>query len=404
MDERTQLILRADLMLRAVRDNDSAELRRLLGHGDSPEGFWDERMALELEQRVKEHSSQSTLSFLQATPGWSNLSAEVQETLANDLRRLESERKPPPQGPLSQQIPLHLAAESGAVACLRLLLESGADPNRRDDMGRTPLFVAATPDIQRILVEAGVDLTTFSNSGNDALQEQLELLDEFGNPDEASVVLCRHLIELGSPLVCARPPFFNSRLYDGAFRKNLSVVRFLLEAGHPIDADENNTALHAICWQYPYPEEVVRGIVRTLLEAGISPNSRAEGGKTPLHEALSGDGPNLIAAEELLAAGAEVNALNDDDSTPLHVHYETQFDYLDTVALMLKHGANPMLKDKHGQTVLDIARNMAAGEEPLWRVQRIAESERPLYGWKGPAEPGSKEMQALAMLERAAEQ
>jgi len=128
---------------------------------------------------------------------------------------------------------------------------------------------------------------------------------------------------------------------------------------------------------------------------------------TPLHEAMSGDGSNLVAAAELLAAGANVNAINHCGQTPLHLSYETIFDYERVVPFMLEHGANPLIRDQWGQTVIDIARRMIAGEQPRWRIDAFARdhSGEVPCGWKhaaDPNDPEDAEFRMLALLEDAA--
>jgi len=67
--------------------------------------------------------------------------------------------------------PLHLAAENDQVECAHLLLETGADPDPKDEYGQTPLFLAAeennhgagqaelvAPDVARLLIKHGASV------------------------------------------------------------------------------------------------------------------------------------------------------------------------------------------------------------------------------------------------------
>ncbi|HRP63995.1 MAG TPA: ankyrin repeat domain-containing protein [Phycisphaerales bacterium] len=215
------------------------------------------------------------------------------------------------------------------------------------------------------------------------------------------------MLDAGIPLVQSGGVFNNSRLYHAAFTQNRHAVEWLLNQSHPVDPHNGVTALHAICWQSDYSDgrnENTRSIVRLLLTAGIRPNARRESdGNTPLHECMGGDGSNLAAAEELLAAGADINAVNNDGLTPLHLHYELLFDYERVVPFMLKHGANPLIRDKHGQTVIDAAERMIAGENPRWREELCADDGGPPCGWKEPAHPDDAEYRMLALLKQAAD-
>lgn len=381
----------------AARVGDLVGMRRLLEAGASPNPVWDADEAAREHQRRQEELHASMAEHLAKL----NLPEETiaETSFPNDLL-------PAFDAPSDFEIPLFCAAEGGSVECLELLLKTGAGLHQRDWMGHTALFDAGSPEVARSLIDAGIDRHAADKGGDDALSK---LLDDLSGENEQThdriIATCNALIQAGIPVVRSRPGWGNSRLYDAAFRENLHAVKFLLDAGHPIDADQGTTALHAICWHWDYGDErdeVTRAIVRTLLLAGISPHVRNSDGNSPLHEALSGDGSNLVAAEELLAAGADINAVNNDSVTPLLLHYETQFDYERVVPFMLERGANPLIADRRGQTVIDAARRMIEGGQPMWRVEMAEAEGEDICGWKGPAETGDAEHRMLALLENAA--
>lgn len=79
--------------------------------------------------------------------------------------------------PLSEQVaPLHVAAEQGAVAAARVLLEAGANPNAVDKQGNTPLILvaehvrdAATAEsLVRLLLRYGADPARRNYKGQSA--------------------------------------------------------------------------------------------------------------------------------------------------------------------------------------------------------------------------------------------
>ena len=53
--------------------------------------------------------------------------------------------------------PLHASMKGSDQATVQLLLEHGADPNARADMGQTPLHLCGSEAIARLLVDAGAD-------------------------------------------------------------------------------------------------------------------------------------------------------------------------------------------------------------------------------------------------------
>ncbi|CZR40857.1 uncharacterized protein FPRO_10445 [Fusarium proliferatum ET1] len=123
-----------------------------------------------------------------------------------------------------------------------------------------------------------------------------------------------------------------------------SIAHMLLDHG----ADYNNfdylgeTALHKAA------ENGRVTVVERLLGLGDLADKRTISGRTPLHVASNTD---VIRA--LLAAGSNVNAINDDGWTPLH--YAAQRGNPEGIELLLRYGANAHARTKDGRTALHLA-------------------------------------------------
>ena len=213
------------------------------------------------------------------------------------------------------QTPLFVATEFGKLDVLQYLISKGAAPDHRDASGVSPLYRAAKlPNAKAVemLLQQDVSLDVRSRT----------------NPEEATL----------------------AHLARG------ELLAELLEKGAPVRSVEEleYTALHA---HGGSAEDV-----RLLLEHGANPNVREpRTGRTPLFEA--GAAGNLKALNDLLKAGADVNAQDFEGDTVLH--RAAYGDNTELIKWLLRHGANPKIKNVNGKTAGDIARE---NSESLSRI------------------------------------
>jgi ankyrin repeat protein len=190
--------------------------------------------------------------------------------------------------------PLHLAVAEGQPEVVRVLVQAGADLTSRTEFNRTPLHVAL--EVRRELVPllrdlgAQVDAPSAAYLGD--VEQLARHLDDGTDPGDRSSGV--DLLSWAS--------------FGGA----APTAQLLLERG----ADANTGALHFAAGGARLE------LVRLLLTAGADVNRRDPAtGRTPLHAAVSagpaGDGPEIVRM--LLAAGADVNATTTEGASALDI-------------------------------------------------------------------------------------
>jgi len=115
--------------------------------------------------------------------------------------------------------------------------------------------------------------------------------------------------------------------------------------------------------------------LRLAVASGAKLELRDANGATPLIGAAGSGGndsqsPTEIAAVKvLLEAGAHVNAMDNHKNTALHL--AAMRGYIESVKLLLSHGADPALKNVYGETAANMAQP-GDGRPPLAPKRRAA--------------------------------
>ncbi len=107
--------------------------------------------------------------------------------------------------------------------------------------------------------------------------------------------------------------------------------------------------------------------IQAILKANPSARDVRTGlGSTPVH--LAATNPDISVLKALIAAGADVNAKDNEGVTPLHLAAYTQ--RASHAQVLLEAGADPTVKSHAGRDALSMARkamaNEAAGVISLW--------------------------------------
>lgn len=199
----------------------------------------------------------------------------------------------PPEASHDNITTLHKACQSGDSAAAARLLRQGADPNKCDPEGNTPLMQTCTSDdkleITALLIRHGAATDIANHAG----ETPLSIAMEHGN-----LPAFAYLLQQGADPDFTPDPHTPTLLQNNCHDEKLPYLHLLLQHG----AD-----LAATC-----PE-----------------------GQTAMHHAAS-ISANRVALL-LLTSGADPNALDNDGNTPLSYNPDSP----GTIHILLSYGANP---------------------------------------------------------------
>jgi len=260
--------------------------------------------------------------------------------------------------------PLHFASESGNAEAARLLVEHGADVHALNNNHSTPLhFISrySGAGVASVLLEHGAIVDARDNKGSTPLHVALQC----GNPKVARLLL-EHGANLHVPdKQYQTPQHLLVAMWSNTSPDDVDTVRFFVERGADIDALDNSrsTLLHRASYQGNVE------VSQLLLEWGANINVQNGWRQTALHLALVRmrdelDDEFFDFIQLLLEHGADVDALDYDNSTPLHM--ASQYGSLRATCLLLEHGANVRLQNNGSQTPSQVA--SARGYERIARL------------------------------------
>lgn len=249
--------------------------------------------------------------------------------------------------------PLHAAVAAGNTAACGLLIDSGADPARKDRNGDTALHLCAAIGDTEIpgIIASGNDLL---NAINDYEQTPLDVAEAYGHASAAVVIRRlggRRGIPSGKVLVLRQGEEVQIKQPKTKQRVTLhvsdNISRIVFSEATLTKSARLFAALAAhdmtAARQVLEDEPLVSNV--SMITGGVSNKT------TPLHVAAeSGDAP---ATALLIMFGARVNATDMKGRTPLHIAAEKG--HGDVARLLAENGADPHRADATGCTPCELA-------------------------------------------------
>ncbi len=300
--------------------------------------------------------------------------------------------------------PLHYAAREGCAACVQNLLTAGADPDSEDPDRETPLLLALENmhfDTAAVLVKGGADLDKWDLFGRSPvyMAADVSTLPTKGNgavavlpsPDKLTAVdVGRMMLDKGANpniQLKRRPPYRDvpqdrggdtmlaqgaTPLLRAARAGDDKFVALLIEYKALVDlpSKEGITPLMAAAG-VDYGARVTRGRNRTdegvlasmglLIKAGANVNARSiidpslVAGRGGAGAFGAGESVGARIAQQNAHRGGQMPGANAvPNQTALHGAAEHGFDKF--IEFLVANGADLSVKDANGRTPLDIAR------------------------------------------------
>lgn len=293
--------------------------------------------------------------------------------------------------------PLHLAVRHNREEVVRALLAAGAEVNATDRWGATPLHEAAEQGrlaLARRLLVAGADATLGLSEGVGAYEQGATadqvaatrgfagLAGLLANASGTGLEESRAVIGLFDAVWVGRTKGVSQAVevqpslaeQDARGRSALELAVDLGKKKSVGVLAEADPAAAGPCLVAAAADENT-GMVKVLLEAGVSANATDSAGDSPLHRAAEG-APRVL--KPLLDQGADVEASDAQGRTPLLRAVEAGD--AASVRKLLKAGADASAVDAQGRSALHLAALAARRHRVVhWRKEGRIGKDRVAY-------------------------
>jgi ankyrin repeat protein len=227
---------------------------------------------------------------------------------------------------------------------VRLLLENGVDIDRRDMLGKTPLYYAVEYN-NKYLAGLLIGKGAYVNVKDKANRTPLYYVFQ-----SHSLPMIALLIN-NKAKVDPDDEYFYEEFKKAVTAGNEQVVSLLIQAGVDVTREEFDGDSLILRAASPYKN---KKICKMLIEAGADVNAKDEDGRTALMKIIDSDmykDYDIEPVELLLKAGTEVNVRDNNQQTALM--WAVRKSGPKTTKLILEAGADVHIQDKDGMTALD---------------------------------------------------
>lgn len=297
------------------------------------------------------------------------------------------------------QTPLYVACSTGKLAAAKLLVENGANIEKANRIGNTPLMIASRwhPSIVAYLISKGANVNTVNKDKRNPLffavstnniESVKALIDErsdFNAIDKFNLTpvfiaeknghfpVLKFLVDAGCDVSVKNSQGKSLLMLCCGKKSSSQLIKFLVnEKGCDVNAVDNdgNSALHIAI------ENFQLETAKVLIQLGANLQIRNGLGETPVFVAARS--PSYPFVKYFFENFTfDLNAPRNDGMTPLHLLLSFGFDYYDTLKYLVEVvGANVNAKNSKGETPLffvwqlDVLKYLI-GKGADWTVKNI---------------------------------
>lgn len=239
-----------------------------------------------------------------------------------------------------KKTPLILACDADSYDIVKILLEHNADINLSDHRKETPLMYAVEEknrDIVELLLKYKPDLTLKNESSKTAL--------DIAYKRNNYVKEITDLIKEAS----SREIQFLYAAAENNIDKVLKYIAEGIDINNTIDESNDSIGSNALILASEFHH---KEIIKILLENNADVNFKNYLNKTALEYVASND-DNFDIALEFIKRGTDVNALDNENATPLM--YAASHNAKKILNLLIEHNADINIQTKSGYTALILA-------------------------------------------------
>ncbi|MBQ9419431.1 MAG: ankyrin repeat domain-containing protein [Synergistaceae bacterium] len=274
--------------------------------------------------------------------------------------------KTPPKRNTMRDLNFRTLCKTGSLEQILEALDSGANPNARNNNNTTALMTAAQSNhdakVIEALLDAGAELEARNHKGNTALH-----FAAMENNPEVVKILCERGADIEALNHDKKTPLDYAR--SNRTLNDTEVLQILTPDSSPVTetkakpgkqkknhqpTDNINFQLLDLC-KSGTPEEIAK-----LIEDGANVNTTSHNSTTPLMTAAQYN--TLETVRTLLSNNADVNLQNKMGNTALH--FAAAYSTPEVISELINAGANVDVANSKGKTPRDFAQNNSKLKAP----------------------------------------